>query len=163
MRKQAFLLCIFTVLLLCLSINVAAHSGGTDSNGGHRGDDGYHYHHGYPAHDHWDMDGDGDLDCPYNFNDKTGQNSGGGSSGGSSSGGSSSSKPTNTNQKDEGFDPDKFMSNFLTAGVVIPLVLAFVLYFFNEKIAKAFVFLTLIILLFSMILYPILKIIAWFS
>lgn len=74
---------IFIFLVLCLlCIPVYAHSGGTDSNGGHTdsstGD--YHYHHGYSAHDHYDMDGDGDVDCPYDFDDKTGENSGSSSS-----------------------------------------------------------------------------------
>lgn len=71
------------LLILLHPFTVAAHSGGTDSHGGHHDGDDYHYHHGYPAHNHWDMDGDGDLDCPYYFDDKTGQNSG--SSGGSAS------------------------------------------------------------------------------
>ena len=31
----------------------------------------YHYHHGYSAHDHYDMDGDGIKDCPYDFKDTT--------------------------------------------------------------------------------------------
>ena len=50
-----------------------AHSGGTDSNGGHynRSTGEYHYHHGYSAHQHIDMDGDGKLDCPYDFKDTT--------------------------------------------------------------------------------------------
>lgn len=49
-----------------------AHSGDTDSRGGHydHSTGGYHYHHGYPAHQHEDLDGDGDIDCPYNFNGK---------------------------------------------------------------------------------------------
>lgn len=49
-----------------------AHSGGTDSKGGHynRSTGEYHYHHGYSAHQHKDMDGDGKLDCPYEFDDK---------------------------------------------------------------------------------------------
>ena len=58
------------LLLLC---PVAyAHPGGTDANGGHHsGSSGaYHYHHGYPAHQHT-----GGI-CPYNFFDKTGQSSG---------------------------------------------------------------------------------------
>ena len=61
-------LCIF----FSLSLPVFAHSGGTDSDGGHHDGSDYHYHHGYPAHDHWDMDNDGDLDCPYLFDDNTG-------------------------------------------------------------------------------------------
>lgn len=60
------------MIALALAMPVLAHSGRTDSNGGHRnrstGE--YHYHHGYSAHDHWDMDSDGDLDCPYTFNKK---------------------------------------------------------------------------------------------
>ncbi len=73
-------MCICLLLLTTISY---AHAGRTDSNGGHynnsTGD--YHYHHGYSAHDHYDMDGDGYLDCPYDFDDKTnhGNNSGGSS------------------------------------------------------------------------------------
>lgn len=61
-------------LCLCLSVVVSAHSGKTDSDGGHtdHSTGEYHYHHGYSAHRHYDMDDDGDLDCPYLFDDKTG-------------------------------------------------------------------------------------------
>ena len=52
------------------TIVVSAHSGRTDSSGGHynhsTGD--YHYHHGSSAHDHYDIDGDGTIDCPKSFN-----------------------------------------------------------------------------------------------
>lgn len=54
----------FTIIFLCVAlffIPASAHSGGTDSSGGHynysTGE--YHYHHGYPAHKH--VDGV----CPY--------------------------------------------------------------------------------------------------
>ena len=63
-------------MLFLFPTDAFAHSGRTDGNGGHHDGSDYHYHHGYPAHDHWDMDGDGIKDCPYNFVDKTGQNSG---------------------------------------------------------------------------------------
>lgn len=61
-----------------LLIVVFAHSGRTDANGGHynRSTGEYHYHHGYSAHSHYDMDGDGYLDCPYAFDDKTNHGSG---------------------------------------------------------------------------------------
>ena len=63
------------VLALCLffSFVVSAHPGKTDSDGGHTNHSTgeYHYHHGYPAHQHSDIDGDGILDCPYLFDDKT--------------------------------------------------------------------------------------------
>ena len=47
------------------------HRGRTDSNGGHynHSTGEYHYHHGYSAHDHYDMNGDGIVDCPYSFKD----------------------------------------------------------------------------------------------
>lgn len=49
------------------------HSGRTDAQGGHydRSTGEYHFHHGYPAHDHYDIDGDGTVDCPYRFDDNT--------------------------------------------------------------------------------------------
>ena len=83
------------ILLLCLMLSILsaatvyAHPGATDENGGHidHSTGEYHYHHGYPEHTHYDIDGDGTIDCPYDFDDKTGQNSGpstGGNSGHSS-------------------------------------------------------------------------------
>ena len=71
------------VLALLLSLPVFAHSGGTDSKGGHNGPGGYHYHHGYPAHQHEGGE------CPYDFDDRTGESSGTSSSGSSSSSSSS--------------------------------------------------------------------------
>ena len=70
LRKLLFVL----ALCLSLSVVVSAHPGRTDSEGGHTDHETgeYHYHHGYPAHQHYDMDDDGDLDCPYSFDDKTG-------------------------------------------------------------------------------------------
>lgn len=61
------------MIFIFLCPTASAHTGRTDSNGGHTdhstGD--YHYHHGYSAHAHFDMDGDGILDCPYDFDDQT--------------------------------------------------------------------------------------------
>ena len=66
-----------SMLVLLLAVKVSAHSGGTDSSGGHTNSatGEYHYHHGYPAHDHYDMDGDGIVDCPYLFDDQTNHSS----------------------------------------------------------------------------------------
>ncbi len=72
-------LILIILLLFSLSTTVYAHSGGTDSQGGHYDDGDYHYHHGYSAHDHYDMDSDGDLDCPYNFHDNVDHKTGGNS------------------------------------------------------------------------------------
>lgn len=75
MKFHKIFIVLFTVLLCmcCLCVGTVAHSGRTDSKGGHydRSDGSYHYHHGYSAHDHYDMDGDGKKDCPYEFDDKT--------------------------------------------------------------------------------------------
>lgn len=72
------------VVSFLLSFSALAHSGRTDSNGGHNSSSGYHYHHGYSAHQH--INGE----CPYDFDDKTGTNSGFSSSSSSSSYNSSS-------------------------------------------------------------------------
>lgn len=68
-----FLFLIVFTICLSLSLTAYAHPGKTDSNGGHtdHSTGEYHYHHGYPAHNHSDFDGDGVVDCPYNFDDKT--------------------------------------------------------------------------------------------
>lgn len=66
---------LFFLTLICLvivfTIPVFAHSGRTDSNGGHydtsTGE--YHYHHGYSAHQHTNGV------CPYEYDDKTSHNS----------------------------------------------------------------------------------------
>lgn len=58
------------LLFLCVVPSVA-HSGGTDSSGGHYDSStgSYHYHHGYPAHQHTNGK------CPYRFKDNTGSGS----------------------------------------------------------------------------------------
>lgn len=61
------------LLMSCLLFADAfAHPGDVDANGGHydysTGE--YHYHHGYPAHSHKNDT------CPYDFDDRTGENSG---------------------------------------------------------------------------------------
>lgn len=81
-RKISLFLLVLLSALSLVVLPASAHPGKTDSDGGHydREEDEYHYHHGYEAHSHYDMDGDGYVDCPYNFNDKTGWNSGSSSS-----------------------------------------------------------------------------------
>lgn len=52
-------------------MTVSGHSDKTDSQGGHYDyqDGGYHYHHGYPAHEHTNGE------CPYDFEDNEKGNS----------------------------------------------------------------------------------------
>lgn len=95
------LLKVLIAIALCLSLSVVvyAHSGRTDSQGGHMNHSTgeYHYHHGFSAHQHYDKDGDGILDCPYDFNDKTGSSS--------SSGKPSSKTPSKSTVKAESSTP----------------------------------------------------------
>ena len=60
------------VIAAASSVLAFAHPGNTDSKGGHTDSSTgeYHYHHGYPAHQHT-----GGV-CPYDFDDQTGRNSG---------------------------------------------------------------------------------------
>ena len=79
-------LCLFVFLtVIALALPVQAHSGRTDSSGGHYDSNTgkYHYHHGYPAHQHT-----GGV-CPYESKDKTSHFSG-------SSSGNSSKKSEET-------------------------------------------------------------------
>lgn len=70
LKKVLALLSIF-VIVFSLSVTTFAHSGGTDSKGGHYNSSTgeYHYHHGYSAHQH-----PGGV-CPYDFDDKTNHSS----------------------------------------------------------------------------------------
>ena len=81
MKKRILLI---LALLLTLCTTAIAHPGRTDDRGGHYDHDTgqYHYHHGYEAHQHT-----GGV-CPYDFDDKTGENSGSPSSGTASAGNS---------------------------------------------------------------------------
>lgn len=68
---KKIILYIFIIIILFVPVSFA-HSGRTDSNGGHydRSTGEYHYHHGYSAHQH--INGI----CPYNdtsYDDSTGQ------------------------------------------------------------------------------------------
>lgn len=75
--KKCKKLCVIALLLsaalLLFPTSVFAHAGRTDANGGHfdlsTGE--YHYHHGFPAHQHTDGY------CPYNFEDETEYGGGG--------------------------------------------------------------------------------------
>lgn len=71
MKKNKFLLLLTLILMFTFSIIAIAHSGKTDSSGGHydHSTGEYHYHHGYPAHEHTNGR------CPYLYDDNTDYNS----------------------------------------------------------------------------------------
>lgn len=72
MKRRILSICIALLSIFLLSSIAFAHPGKTDEDGGHydysTGE--YHYHHGYPAHQHTGGQ------CPYEFDDRTGWNSG---------------------------------------------------------------------------------------
>lgn len=71
MKRGKFLLATTLLLFLLLIIAVSAHPGRTDGAGGHtdHSTGEYHYHHGYPAHQHTNGE------CPYDYDDKTNHSS----------------------------------------------------------------------------------------
>lgn len=73
MRLPVVVVLFAAALAFALSTTVFAHPGRTDGSGGHydRETGEYHYHHGFEAHQH--VNGE----CPFDFVDMTGQNSGG--------------------------------------------------------------------------------------
>ena len=113
----------FCIIVLCVflifPLSVAAHPGKTDYAGGHydRNTGEYHYHHGYSAHSHYDMDGDGIIDCPYNFDDKTDHDS--------SNGTNSFGNPdiNHNNNPDNKKNEISFWDVIKTIGKIIPLSL----------------------------------------
>lgn len=116
---------LFFLVFLCftpiLSPFAFAHSGGTDSQGGHNSANGYHYHHGYPAHQH-----ENGI-CPYNFDDKTGQNSGSSSSGSSDSGQNTSYNSSNA------YTEAKSRSHILPVLIFLSVIILFLYWYKLRK------------------------------
>lgn len=65
--KKGFILACSVIFALLSVIICFAHAGGTDGSGGHynKSTGEYHYHHGYPAHQH------DNGACPYDYDDNT--------------------------------------------------------------------------------------------
>lgn len=135
MRKR--LLAFWLAFLLLLSPTVLAHSGKTDANGGHydRSTGEYHYHHGYPAHQHYDMDGDGVADCPYDFDDKTDHSSR--SDSGSSHAVQSTPRPSpqkSDDSKAKHISTGEIVVLAIFAPIAIPLALLYAFMFIGDPI-----------------------------
>lgn len=131
MRKQ--LLAFLLAFLLLLSPTVLAHSGKTDANGGHydRSTGEYHYHHGYPAHQHYDMDGDGVADCPYDFDDKTDHSSR--SDSGSSHALQSTPRPS-PQKSDDSKAKHISVGEIVVSVILAPIVVLYAFMFIGEPI-----------------------------
>lgn len=129
MKKAAVWFAALFFIVVCLCFAASAHTGGTDSHGGHYvgGSGEYHYHHGYSAHQH--INGA----CPYDFDDKTGDNSG--SSGNAKT--KQQDKPATTHSTEETKSDEKkpgkltitvclaFLGTFLGAPLAFGLVFQF--------------------------------------
>ena len=76
-KKLLLVILLLALLGTFIVPTVYAHPGRTNGKGGHtdHSTGEYHYHHGYSAHGHYDIDGDGVVDCPYDFDVKTDQSS----------------------------------------------------------------------------------------
>lgn len=119
-RKLTIIIAFLLLSLTPLSVGYA-HSGGTDENGGHydHSTGEYHYHHGYPAHQH------PDGKCPYDFDDKTGENTRDYSSGGTRSAASSEPKRASI-PEEESFFAKLFNITLLSA--LLDLIICGLLY-----------------------------------
>ena len=121
-------LALFLCFLLLVPVVAFAHPGNTDSRGGHfdRDTGEYHFHHGYPAHQHRNGQ------CPYDHDDRTGERSGS-----SSSGNRSNSSRTGSNS----IGSDGWSVSFLD---ILPYIFVFFclgLFFFPRYIGQALFFL----------------------
>ncbi len=118
MKCKTVLVTSIAIMLVVTLISYAhAHSGKTDFKGGHydRSSGGYHFHHGYSAHQHYDGE------CPYKLDDKTNHNSG------SSNSDSTNSSSTNhgSNSNNSSINNIKHTEDTLTFGDIIIKALLF--------------------------------------
>lgn len=116
--KKILVLFVATAVLFSCCVTSYSHPGGTDQYGGHynRSTGEYHYHHGYSEHQHYDMNGDGTIDCPYDFNDISSSRSSSSSNSSSVSGNVSRSAPneqSNINSKKQEQKKSKSMPKWL--------------------------------------------------
>ena len=112
--KQRAIFIVVLLFTIFSAVTVYAHPGKTDSNGGHtdRSTGEYHYHHGYPAHNHSDLDGDGVKEyCPYDHDDATDHKNAGGSSNKSST---NSKKPSSPAPSSDSESPKRPSSSVTT-------------------------------------------------
>lgn len=122
MKIKSFILFFsFLILFPCVAY---AHPGRTDANGGHynRSTGEYHYHHGYPEHQH-----ENGI-CPYDFDDRTGYNSGN-SGTGENLNKSNSTTTSVSHKKESGVSALEWM-------IIFALMVSSVLMYWNLKKAR---------------------------
>lgn len=133
LAKLILLVLIVTAFVsVCFHVITFAHSGSTDANGGHYDKETgqYHYHHGYPAHQHI-----GGI-CPYNYDDKTNHNNDYDyKTSNSNSHSSNSYNPSY--QRDDDYEEDHIIFwrvLLITTIMNVLFVLFFEIYLYNRKL-----------------------------
>lgn len=117
------------LLLVCIVFQASAHPGRTDSSGGHynRSTGEYHYHHGYPPHQHTNGI------CPYNYDDRANPNSGTNSYASSQQNNAASADVVEVNQEipsaisSQELQIYDYVEWSFAASMVLPFIMAFFL------------------------------------
>jgi len=152
-QSKRYILILIVPILICLTVlQTSAHQGRTDGKGGHTnsatGD--YHYHHGYPAHNH-----PGGI-CPYEYDDKTNHNSGSNTNSSNSSA-VGDSNSANLSNKNNAVYIEEVASWILTISSIIALITYFLGKWLNDtsdgktqaKIANFIFYLAIIAIIIS--------------
>ena len=128
MNKKLAIILLIVFLLIIFTVVPAAHPGRTDENGGHYSyEDGeYHYHHGYPAHQHENGE------CPYDFKNNERTHSGTNSSSDISRDYNSKAKDSSSynEEKDRKVKKNKTINIIIIAILLAPEVFGLVNNFF---------------------------------
>lgn len=120
MKRKCLFPLLALILLFILPVSALAHPGGTDANGGHYDGSEYHYHHGYPAHQHTNGV------CPYD-------------SSASSISSSEAVSAKSNKSSDRSSSYCLFISAMVFAGV-LPFILMAVSVFFRRKRFSPYIF-----------------------
>lgn len=145
MKKAVILLIALLLLISSVTIMAYAHSGGTDSSGGHynHSTGEYHYHHGYPAHQHTGGR------CPYDYHDNTDYSMSSSSKSSKSSSGSSNTYSSSSSEDDP-----------IIAVPIISITVAYVIYMLllygiidklGDKVAYVFIGIGIVAVILSLI------------
>lgn len=115
--KKIILLASSLILFLFTTFTAFAHPGRTDSAGGHwnHSTGEYHYHHGYPEHQH------PNGICPYRINNSTSSNI------------SSTTENTNNNIPSEDDSSEKNINKFIFTIIFVAIAGGLFIYYRNQK------------------------------
>lgn len=129
------------VCIVLIPMQSFAHSGGTDADGGHidHSTGEYHWHHGYGPHQHYDMNGDGILECPILYGSSQNNDNDASSrqnnrtisrSSGTSYASTASPQPgqAHTMRSEDSTDQKKTSANWFLWGMILSIIVGFILF-----------------------------------